>query len=494
MRIGIGGFRHETNSFSNVATTVALFQKLAYYHGQELLDRNTGVRSPIGGFIDEAAVHGIEVAPAFYANATPSGHITPDTLRTLTAELVDNLWAQHQKAPLDAIVLSLHGAGVADDCNDIESHIEKAVRQKFGADFPLGVTLDLHANVTEEMVANCTMLMGVKCYPHVDEYENARDLMRLMYHHLADNVPAYQKLVRLPWLLAPGGGVTLSGPAHDVQQLTMKLERENDDLLEATFFHGFPYADIPQAGVTVVAVAKTEQAAEEAAMEIARYAWSRRADFTPVSLSPAEAFDLALQQPQGPVVINESSDNPGGGAPGDGTHLLREMLERNIPGSAFAGFWDPEVVKQAFAAGVGSTISCSLGAKADDLHGTPIELKDAYVKNLCDGKYIRMSPMGAGSLTDSGPTARLDVGNVSILVCSNRGQTFDCGPYEISGIDYKKMRILGLKSSQHFKGWWYDKASIVTCDPPGIHCSNLHVFQFENANTGFYPLADAQWE
>lgn len=494
MRIGIGGIRHETNSFSNVPTTVELFKQVAYHLDQELFEHYTGVRTPVGGFIDEAAVHAVELAPAFIANATPSGHITPETLDSLTTLLVDKLWEQHQAAPLDGILLSLHGAGVADGCDDIESYMEIAVRQRFGADFPLGVTLDLHANVTEEMVDNCTMLMGVKCYPHVDEYDNARDLLRHMYHHLRDGTPVYQKHIRLPWLLAPGGGVTISGPAHDVQQLLYKLEQENEDLLEATFFHGFPYADIPKAGVSIVTVAKTQAAADQAAQEIAQYAWSRRDDFTPVTLTPAEAMDQALQCPEGPVVINESSDNPGGGSPGDGTYLLSEMLKRNIPGSAFAAFWDPEVVKQAFAAGVGSRISCSLGAKADNLHGTPIELKDAYVKNLCDGKFVCMSPMGAGNVLNYGPTARLDVGNVSILVCTYRRQTFDCGPFEVSGIDYKKMRILGLKSSQHFKGWWYGKADIVTCDPPGIHCSDLTTFRFQNANTSYYPLSDATWE
>lgn len=494
MRFGIGGIRHETNSFSNVATTVDLFKQLSYLFGDEAIAKNAGVRSPAGGFIDEATVHGVKLAPSFFANATPSGHITPDTLDTLTSNLIDSLWEAHLQAPLDAILLSLHGAGVADSYDDIEGHILYSVRQKFGPEIPVGVTLDLHANVTEKMIENCTMLMGVKCYPHIDEYENARDLLRLMYRHVAEGMPVAQKLIRLPWLLAPGAGVTISGPAHEVQKLLIQQEKEAPDVLEATFFHGFPYADIPKAGVSIVVVAKSQEAADASAHEIASYAWNHRTDFIPVSLSPAEAIDKALQLPDGPIVINESSDNPGGGSPGDGTHLLKEMLDRNIPGSAFAAFWDPEVVEQAFAAGVGSTISCSLGAKADKLHGTPIEIKDAYIKSLCDGKFICESPMGGGGILNYGPTARLDVGNVSILVCSFRRQTFDRGLFEICGVNYKKMRILGLKSSQHFKGWWFDKAQIVTCDPPGIHCSDLSTFQFANANTSYFPLGSAAWE
>ena len=494
MRVGIGGFRHETNSFSSVITTVAKFQDLRYEFGQALIDNNIGgVRTPLGGFIDEAEALGIDLAPSFYANATPSGHITPDTLETLTANLVDSLWQQHLQAPLDAIALTMHGAGVSDLSDDIEGYALEALRQRFGKEIAIGVTLDLHANVTEKMVVLSDVLMGVKCYPHVDEYENARALLQHLYNHVVNGVPIYQARRSLPWLLAPGGGVTLSGPAHDVQQLTIKMEETNDDLLQATFFHGFPYADIPQAGVSVVTVAKTQLAADTVANAIAEYAWNRRNDFTPVTLSPSQAIDQALSLGDGPIVINESSDNPGGGAPGDGTHLLREMLERNLPGSAFAGLWDPEVVQQAIAAGVGSKITCTLGAKADNLHGEPILLQDAYVKTISDGTYITKSPMGAGSQATLGPSVLLQVGNVSIGVSTSRRQTLDCNAFEILGINYQEMHILGLKSSQHFKAWWNDKAKIVTCDPPGIHCSDMSVFDFKYANKAYFPLQNPQW-
>ena len=495
MRVGIGGFRHETNSFSNVITTIDRFQDLNYEFGQELIDHNAGgVRTPLGGFIDEAAVLGIELAPTFYANATPSGHLTPETLETLTANLLDAMWEQHTQAPLDAIALTMHGAGVSDLSDDIEGYLLQALRERFGSAMPIGITLDLHANVTGKMVELSDMLMGVKCYPHVDEYENARALLHHLYDHVVNKVPVYQARVPLPWLLAPGGGVTLTGPAHDVQQLTIRMEEENDDLLQATFFHGFPYADITQASVTVVTVAKTQEAADAAATEIAQFAWNLREAFSPVCLSPAEAVDKALELGSSPVVINESSDNPGGGAPGDGTHLLRELLARNLPNTAFGGFWDPAVVQQAIESGIGSKITCYLGAKADDLHGEPILLQDAYVKTISDGTYITKSPMGAGKLATLGPSVLLQVGNVLIGVSSSRRQTLDCNAFEILGVNYQDMHILGLKSSQHFKAWWKERAEIVSCDPPGIHCSNLAVFKFENANTAFFPLQDAQWD
>ena len=302
-------------------------------------------------------------------------------------------------------------------------------------------------------------------------------------------------LVRLPWLLVPAEGVTTSGPAHKVQRLCYRLLEKQKDIFDVTFFHGFPYSDIPEACVSVTAVAETQEAADAAAMEVARFAWSIRREFPVTALSPKEAFDLALQMPEnnGPIVINESSDNTGGGAPGDGTHLLKEMLKRNIPGSAMGYIYDPEVVQQAVKAGVGATISCQLGGKTDPLHGEPLTLT-AYVKAISDGTFINHSPMGGGNTSRIGLCVCLVVGNVSIVVGSIRTQPMDDGVFRVVGLRWDLLRIVGIKSSQHFKGWWADRSGgIVACDPPGVHCADLTVFHFQNTNTTAFPLENADW-
>ena len=150
MRIGIGGISHETNSFSNVATDEALFRKLAYLEGQEIITAHTGVRSFLGGIIAEAADQGITLIPTLFANANPSGRIPAHTLETLRDRLVDGLWAEHQKQPLDAIALSCHGAGASTGYPDIEGEVLRAVRERFGSEIPVGIVLDLHGNVTPE--------------------------------------------------------------------------------------------------------------------------------------------------------------------------------------------------------------------------------------------------------------------------------------------------------------------------------------------------------
>jgi len=489
MRIGFGGISHETNTFSSVPTTAEKFMNDRFTEWEETIRQNTGVRTYTGGLIDEAAVLGIELASAMSTVTTPSGLITKDGLETLRDRLIGNLKKLHAEKPLDGIALTLHGAGTADGYPDIEGEIIRTVREAFGPDMPIGVVLDLHGNITDTMLNNADVLVGVKGYPHVDEYDRARDMLRHLCNMIRTGEKPFMRLIKLPWVFAPAKAMTVAGPAHDIQQFCLKLEAEDDELLQSTFFHGFPYADAAHVSVSVTTMAKTQEAADRNALKIAEFAWAKRAEFLSKMITPAEAFDKALELGVRPIVINESSDNPGGGTPGDGTHLLREMLKRNLPDTAFGFITDPEVAKQAAEAGVGATISCKLGGKTDNKHGEPIELENAYVKAISDGKFKVVSPMGAGSIMDMELTVLLQVGNVQIVVGSRANQTKDKGPFQLMGIDYKEMHILGLKSSQHFRGWWQDQAAaICPSDPPGIHCGDLSVFEYEHLNKTYYPF------
>ena len=495
MRIATGGFYHETNFFGNVLVTPEMMEKVTY-SGEKYFEAFTGVRNYRGGLIYESDKLGIELVPVYLAQISPCGPITRESIELARDTLVSGLWEEHKKQPLDGIALTMHGAGAAYGYPDVEGEILRAVREKFGPDMPVGVVLDLHGNISEEMVDLSDVLIGVKCYPHIDEYESAIIMLDILHDMIKNNWRPCKKLIKLPMLLAPGQGVTLSGAAHDVQQLCLKLEEQNSDLLYLSFFHGFPYADITIAGTSIVAMAKTQQAADSCALEVAEYTWQHRHDFDVPINSAEKAVDLALEAYDGsPVVINEGSDNPGGGTPGDGTHLLRELLKRDVC-SAFGFIYDPEVAEMAAKAGVGAYIDCLVGGKTDNLHGEPIELKNAYVKCVSDGAYITKSIMGRGAKRTYGTTVCLEVGNVSVIVGSRRVQTIDDNPFICAGVDWTQKQILALKSTHHFKGWWKDQVkTIIPCDSPGIHSADLSVFDFKNTNKDFYPLnPNAVWE
>ena len=493
MRIAFGGYEHETNNFSTIPVTGEGLDRLLK-RGQDLITTFTGVRSMVGGILDQCAELGIEVVPTVNGEAGPCAATEQAGFEAFLRELTDRMWEAHCEAPLDAIALPIHGAGVAQGYPDMEAAQLRALREKFGPDMPIGLVLDLHGNITPEMMALSDITVGFQCYPHTDTYDCGRLLIRLLHEQHVTGKRLHQALVQLPWHIAPAFGETLSGPAHDVMRFNQALVKERPALRDITFFHGFPYADVPCCGASVTAVAETAEAARQAALDAARYAWSRRKDFMIPTHSAKQAMDLAVAA-EGPVVINESSDNPGGGAPGDGTHLLREMLERDLPGSAYGYICDPVVVKQAQAAGVGACIDCLLGGRQDTRHGAPVELKGAYVKTISDGVYVKKNPMGAGGIGKLGTTVLLQVGNVSIVVAAGRRQTLDDAPFQLVGIDWRDMRYLALKSSQHFKGWWVGRAkTIIPCDSPGIQSADLESFSYKHLNTTYFPFADPKWE
>ena len=489
MRFATGGYAHETNTFSSDPIFRDKLNKLKCY-ADKYFQSNFGIHNGNGGFIDEATTLGIELIPTVTASAVPSGPTAQDAFEEIRNELVELLWQEHCKKPLDGIVLALHGGGVAEGYDDLEGEILRAIRQRFGSQIPIAIKLDLHSNLSPQMISLADIIVGFKCYPHIDDYDCGRLAVRLLHNMIQENTRYYKKFIRLPWLMAPAFGVTISGPACTIKEYMAQMKQTEQNLLDATFFHGFTYADVEYTGVSVLTLAKDQSTADRCAQRIADFAWNLRKTFDAPVNSAEKAMELALEAPY-PVVINESSDNTGGGAPGDGTFLLREMLRHNVPGSAFGYIHDPQVVDLAVAAGVGNHISCLLGGKTDQLHGKPIELKDAYVKAISDGSFTQKSPMGKGEKVKLGTTVLLICGNVYVIVSKSRLQPKDDGPFETVGIDWSQMRILALKSTQHFKGWWENHAkTIIPCDSPGIHSANLHSFDYKKVDMNKYPFKD----
>lgn len=203
---------------------------------------------------------------------------------------------------------------------------------------------------------------------------------------------------------------------------------------------------------------------------------------------------MALETEGMPIVINETSDNPGGGTPGDGTYLLRAMLEAKLANACFGFIFDPEVVQLAHQAGVGATIQVSLGGKTDYLHGEPLEVT-GYVKALTDGKFIATTPMGQGGQENFGKSVRLQIEGVDVLVCSVKSQVLDEQIFLLHGIDVTKYKIVALKSSTHFRAAFEPiSARVITVDSPGLTTLNFRFFKYERAIRPIYPLDPAtEW-
>lgn len=491
MRFAIGMFAHETNTFRAGLTEMDDFRKRHYVEGDEVIREHTGVRTDLGGMLKAADDLGIQIAPTLATATEPSGLISRDAYETIRDELFERIKAAHDDAPLDAICLALHGAGVAEGADDLEGTLLGELRQQVGTEIPIVVTLDLHCNMSPAMVEHATALLNCHLYPHTDSYDRGYEAVELAAKIVRGEVKPVMHLETLPLMLPPV--TTMEGIGREITEACMEWEA-GDGVIDVAFVHGFPHTDYPDIRTTVLATTNNDpEMAKRAAQDVARRIWERRSEFILDLPDATTAVSRALASTNWPVVIAEVSDNPGGGGPGDGTHLLRALLEANPEATCFGFIYDPATAIQAAGRGVGETIRVRLGGRSDNLHGTPIEA-DAYVKAITDGRFIYSTPMGAGTLADLGPMVRLVIGNVDVLVSSVRTQTLDSEVFLLHGIDVTRYRIVGLKSQQHFRaGFAHLAGEIIRCDTPGSTSSNLATMPFQRLNRPVWPLDDTAW-
>jgi len=488
MKILIGGVVHETNTFANVKTDVAAFKQWEWSRGEEVM-QNRGVRNYIGGMIAQAEKLSIEIEPLFSTFAYPSGIITAKTHDTLIDHLLKRL---KQAEDYDAIVLSLHGAGVSERSEDLEGTILQEVRDVVGVDVPIVVTLDLHANMTQKMVDLADIILGNHLYPHTDSYEIGLEAVEVAQKIVEGTLKPTMHLEMLPLIIPTS--TTNMGPAKEVNEWCYDAE-ENKDIIDCTFYHGFPYTNISRLGVSVLVTTNNDaKLAQETAEAVGQSIWQKREQFLQKPLSPKEGIKQALAHDGKPVVINETSDNPGAGTPGDGTYLLKAMTENHLTDACYAFIYDPEVAQQAVEAGIGATIDIKLGGKTDHLHGEPLDMT-VYVKAIADGIFKKSTPMGRGEKVDLGTSVRFLYNGVDIIVCSKKSQVFDDEIFKLLGIDVRKYKIVGLKSSQHFRaGFEHLSSKIITVDSPGLSTFDFTTFDFTNLKTKLYPLNDVTYE
>lgn len=491
MKIIIGKLAHETNTFSPQKSDFNRWSQTGWYVGEEVVEELRGKSDYISGMIRAAEKLGVEYIPT--AAMLDAGPLVTAEALDYALGVILNIVREHS-GEIDGICMGLHGAGCAEGIDDMESYVLSELRKIVGPDMPIVITLDLHGNLSQDMVDLTEGIFGVKQYPHVDAAEAGELAMCTLVEIIQGRRQVYTGYVKLPLLIPVVSGNTFSGPMNKFMEYAKAFQLERG-LLDVSIFHGFPYTDRMETGTSVIILSSVSQEdADLAARDLAQWVWERREEILPDILTAAEAVDEAermLKEPgEGYIVINETSDNPGGGTPGDGTGLLKELLTRQHLKSILGYIPDAEVALAAHAAGVGGRISGTIGGKSDRFHGEPIAFEDAYVAALSDGKCIYNTPVFWRQAICYGKSARIRIGSVEIVVTEHLAQqTLDNVPFTMVGADVEQYDIVAVKSSNHFRGWFEPRAKgIVAADTPGIQTSDLKSLPYENIRRPIYPL------
>jgi microcystin degradation protein MlrC len=452
-RIAVGGFQHETNTFAPSKATYADFLKPGAWpgltRGAALFDAIKGINIPVAGYVEAARQQGHDLLPLSWSNATPSAHVTEDAYERIVAQILDDL---AQMKDLDGLYLDLHGAMVAEHVDDGEGEMLRRVRDLVGPDLPIAVSLDLHANVTPEMVALSDNLEIYRTYPHVDMAATGRR-SAVQLDTLIKSGERFCKAFRqLPFMIPLTSGCTYEGPAKEVYR-EVKLLAQEPGVAGISFACGFCPADFPGAGASLVAYGTSQEAADQAAAALYEAAVERESAFALEALQPAEAVREALRiakHSSKPVVLADAQDNPGGGGNADTTGLLRALIEEGAAGAVLANLYDPEAANAAHAAGEGAEITLALGGQSRIPGDQPLQATFKVLR-LGDGQCTGTGPFYKGAHMKLGPTALLETGGVRVAVASAKVQLADQAMLRHLGVEPAEQNILALKSSVHFR-------------------------------------------
>jgi len=483
----IGGFSHETNTFSTVSTDLEAFRAQTYLVGDEVGRELAGTQTPIGGFLDVVGERGDEVVPTVAAHATPSGRVTREAFDEICGHILAGVRANRDA---DGILLSLHGAMVPEGLDDGEGEVLRRVRDVVGAEVPIVAVLDLHSHITDEMLTHASALVGYQKYPHTDTYERGCEAAVLLGRIASGEVQPVYAVRKPPMLPVCGTCNTEAGFYTDLWREALREGRPKS-LLSTSLFPGFSYADVPEAGFAVLVYTDADgEAAEAEAQRLSDMAWEGHRAFAYTPTPVSEAVARALASERGPVVIADISDNPGGGGSNDSVEILRELHRQGAENAAVAAIYDPAVVSEAVAAGVGAEITTDLGAKTDALHGEPVRIH-AYVRQIIDGRFQYTGPMTRGAWSSLGKSAVLEADGVRVVVASKRVQSRDPEIFRVAGIRPESAHVLVVKSAVHFRAAFEGMASeMIVADGPGLTALDMSLFPFTRVRRPLFPLDD----
>jgi microcystin degradation protein MlrC len=484
-RVAIAGFMHESNTFSPLRADRAAFIAQGLLFGPALVVEWSDAHHEMGGFLEAAGMEGFEAIPIAMAWATPSGPVTDDIFDEVTGRLIAELQEQRP----DGLLLALHGAMVAESYPDADGEVLGRLRRALGPELPIVVTLDLHGNLSQQLIDQCQAAVAYRTYPHVDQRECGRRAAHLLARLLHGEIRPVQALAKPPVIVNIMAQETSRPPMQPLLD-EARLTEQQPGILAVSLLPGFAYADVAQMGPSIVVVADGDKKlARREADRLAGLLWDARDRFTPHLPEAPAAVAQALQTDRTPVVLVDCGDNVGGGSAGDGTVLLAELLRQGATDSVVC-LYAPDEVPLCVRAGIGREVRLTLGGKVDRRHGDPMELV-GHVRLIHSGTYVESQARHGGKrINHMGLTALVELPGCNLLVLNSlRHPPFSLGQLTCLGIAPERQRVLVVKAAIAHKAAYAPVArTMIAVDTPGLTSVNPERFSYQNIRRPMYPL------
>ncbi|MEO6625076.1 MAG: M81 family metallopeptidase [Burkholderiaceae bacterium] len=493
IRIATGGFMHESNTFSVIPASLDEFRRAGILEGDAIRDEYETSQSTLAGFFAiEREDPQVKVVPLVYGRVTPMGAITGEAIEFLMDSMIAAL---RDKGPWDAVLLPQHGAAVSIPWLDADGEMVRRVRALVGPKVPIGLAMDMHGNMTRAMVNDSDVVTVYQTNPHIDAFEQAVLCARLIVKTVRGEIHPKQAIVCPPLLVNILNQGTSDKPMSDLMKIAAQ-QRQRSGVLAVSVVEGYPYADVPEMGMSFIAVTDNDQAlADEVAQQLALAAWSMRDALNQGGVAIDAALLEARAAPLGPVILFDVGDNVGGGSPGDSTHILHAARRLGIT-QLLQAVCDPQVVRMAQSAGVGGRVQALLGGKSDSMHGEPFPVQ-GVVTALSDGRYEETGPTHGGfRFFNNGPSCamRTDDG-FTLIVTSLPAGSASLQQFRTLGVEPTNIKIVVAKGVHSPRPAMEPIGKkLIWVATPGVTTADLGTFTYQHRRVPMYPLErHTQW-
>ena len=494
MRIFVAGIATETNSFSPIFIGMDDFKASLYAKPYQHPETPTLCTAALVVLRKRAKAEKFTLIEGTTCWADPGGLIAKNCYETLRDEILTQLKAAHLNAPLDGVVLCLHGAMIAQGYDDPEGDLIQRIRQIVGKQTIIGASLDPHSHLTDLRFEHADILCAFKEFPHTDFVDIGEQVVDLVIRSIKGEITPKMAMFDCKMIdVFPSSRQPMRQFVDDM----IKSQQQNKDILSLSLIHGFMAGDSPWLGTKMIAICddnidKAQQLVQEFGQKIINIRGKCMPQILPALKAVQQCFMQAALSDK-PVVITDVWDNPGGGVAGDSTIILQTLLDQKPQNKnlriAIGTIWDPMAVKHCFTAGEGARIPLRFGAKSALHTGAPMD-KLVVVKKLHQtatqsfGDY--QVPMGASAL--------IEFDGIKVILNTTRAQAFEPDLFNIMGIDPVECDILAIKSTNHFYAGFQKIADhIIYCEAGKPYPNDPKNTDYKKAPKNLWPMIDNPW-